>query len=332
LTGIKTDYTLPPVQYFEKAWHEGTFLPDILAAGYDARIYSEVNYIAGAAENMAGSAENISSPPDRIPASKILTPMYSLSAFRYLPEAMKPFFHTYTGDISYSYIYGDSEGNIPYGLDDVRFRADLLKEGLTVDPESKGAFLFYHLHGAHDPYKMDKEGNASVDKGCFEQVRGNFGTIFAYCDMLKEKGLYDSTTIIITADHGFTGSYVELDYPRNPALFIKPAGADTKEPLAKSMKQINQDNLRASISSYFGLTDENGVDRLGYRTIESIGEDEEITRYFYASARNKKVGGMRDYNLLTYEIKGDANDFENWTLIRKEKIKEPYYDPNAIGR
>ncbi len=332
LTGVKTDYTLPPSEYFEKAWSEGTFLTDIRNAGYHSRIYSEINYIAGTSDNMEGKAENISSPPEHIPADKILTPIYGLTAFRYLPETLKPFFHTYTGDISYSYIYGDSEGNVPFGLDDVRFRADLLKEGLTVSSDGNGNFLFYHLHGAHDPFKMDKDGNAASGKGCFEQVRGNFGTIFAYCDMLKEKGLYDDTTIIITADHGFTGSYVELDYARNPALFIKLAGADVTKPLARSMKQINQDNLRASISSYFGLTDENGVDSLGNRTIESIGEDEEITRYFYASARNLKKGGMRDYNLLTYEIKGDANIFENWTLIKKEKIKCPYYDANAIGR
>lgn len=36
----------------------------------------------------------------------------------------------------------------------------------------------------------------------------------------------------------------------------------------------------------------------------------------------------RDINLCTYEIKGDANDFANWTLVSKEPIKYPFYDPN----
>ena len=89
-----------------------------------------------------------------------------------------------------------------------------------------------------------------------------------------------------------------------------------------SNKQVCQDNLRASIISYFGL------DTSGYaRTIEDIGENENITRYFYMSGSDPEKK-HRDINLCTYEIKGDANDFANWTLVSKEPIKYPFYDPN----
>lgn len=326
LTGIKTDYTLPVQDYFTKAWSEGTFLKDIKDAGYDCRVYSELNYIGGKMENMTASVDNVADPTGRIPGDKILSAMYTLSAYRYLPEFMKPYYHTYTGDLSYNYIYGSQAGKSPYGLNDLQFRNELLEDGLTVNPDSKGSFVFYHLQGSHDPFTMDGDGNkttfANFYEGRFEQTRGNLKTIFAYIEMLKEKDLYDDTTIIITADHGYTGYYTELNHERVLSLFIKPAGADPDAPMQRSQKQICQDNLRASISSYFGLTD-----KQGNRTIESIGEDEEMVRYFWMSGTDA-LKTHRDVNLITYEIRGDANDFKNWTIVSKEPIQYPYYDAN----
>ena len=34
----------------------------------------------------------------------------------------------------------------------------------------------------------------------------------------------------------------------------------------------------------------------------------------------------RNVNLITYEIKGDANDFSNWKRVKTEKMKFPFYD------
>ena len=34
----------------------------------------------------------------------------------------------------------------------------------------------------------------------------------------------------------------------------------------------------------------------------------------------------RDYNLVTYKIDGNANDFDNWSIVSKERIKHPFYD------
>ena len=339
LTGIPTDYTTPVMDYFETAWSETSFLSDIRAAGYDCRIYSEITYIGGASSFLAEEADNLGAPTGKIPAKNILSAMYGLSAYRYLPEVMKPYFHTYTGDISYGYIYGDEQGNSPYAIDDVRFRSDLLKNGLTTNSESKGTFLFYHLQGSHDPFVMNGEGEKTTfgnfEEGRFEQTRGNLRTVVAYIEMLKELGVYDDTTIIITADHGYTGRYTELTEQRVLSLFIKPAGADTTVPLQRSQKQICQDNLRASITSYFGLLDEGNVDedghivdKLGYRPIEDIGEDEEMVRYFRMSATDAKKK-FRDYHLITYQITGDANDFDNWVKVSEEKIRYPYYDRNG---
>ena len=34
----------------------------------------------------------------------------------------------------------------------------------------------------------------------------------------------------------------------------------------------------------------------------------------------------RDWNLITYRIVGDANDFANWEKIDTKRIEFPYYD------
>jgi len=221
--------------------------------------------------------------------------------------------------------------NNVYSIDDIAFRKGLVDNGLTVDENSKGAFMFYHLQGAHDPFRMDENGNLMTgqeysEKGRHRQIKGNLNTIFKYIERLKDLGVYKDTTIIISADHGETGYYEKLNRERVLACFIKPAGEDGSTPMKRSRKQITQDNLRASISSYFGIElIENGRHT---RTVEEIGEDENVTRYFWMNGTDG--GAKRDYNLVTYEITGDANDFSNWKIVSKERIKYPYYDAGKI--
>lgn len=328
LTGVKCDYTIPMSDYFKKAWSEGTFLSDIKNAGYETKIYSEITYMMEKSEYGKEEISNIGSPTHSADPMKILSAMYGLSAYRYMPEMMKPYYHVYTGDISYGFIYGGEESrNNIYSTDDILFRKELNEKGVSVKENSAGSFIFYHLQGAHDPFRMDEncqpmQGMEYSETGRHKQIRGNLDTVFHYIEELKKLGVYDDTTIIISADHARTGYMTELDGERVLALFVKPAGADGSEPMKRSHKQITQDNLRASIVSYFGL------DSSAYgRTIEDIGENEEVIRYFWMNGSNE-LKTKRDVNLITYKITGDANNFDNWEKVSVDPIQYPYYDAN----
>ena len=325
-TGVRDDYTLPPDEYFHKAWTEGRFLRDIGEAGYGVRFYMDRVYAMGSARNALGVIDNLGTEKMSINRFKMVENMLILSVYRYAPEPVKPFFYIYTDDLNgIAEMRSDAE-NL-HTTDDYWIWSNYRKQHLTVETESGGAFIFYHFSGAHAPYRLTEEGEYDPGRsGQYPQIVGNMNMIFQYIEELKEKGLYDDTTIIISADHGETSTTfrdedltTELEQPRVLTLLIKHAGADANAPMQISDKQLCQDNLRASISGYFGLADANG-----YRTIESIGEDEPMERYFWEQGGSEDKT-LRDANLLTYRITGDANDFANWTLVSSEPIQYPFY-------
>ncbi len=322
LTGVKCDYSIPYDEYFKKAWSESTFLSDIRAAGYGTRIYTDGSYAVGSAYNLYGLADNYIANKQTTNTGLMLRYMMNLSAYVYAPEFFKPYFIVYTGDMA-EVSTSERPDLSTYKVNDASFWRRWRREGLTVT-EGKGSFTFYHLLASHEPYIMDENGD-EMEKSyklsdLYRQTAGDLLMIFDYIEELKAKGLYDSTTVIISADHARTGTITELVSQRCPALYIKPAHADASAPMKTSEKPVCQDNLRASIISYFG------IDPTPYgRTIESIGEDEDVVRYFYMQASDEERR-HRDVEFVTYEIRGDANDFSNWTEVSREPIKYPYYD------
>lgn len=322
LTGVKCDYSIPYHEYFKKAWTTSSFLSDIREAGYKLRIYSDRAYVFGTDANLSTVADNYVEIGRRTHYGMMFNYMMSLSAYVYAPEAFKPYFLLNTSDLTAISTTERTDLNI-YKVNDFVFWNGLRNRGLTVE-EGKGMFTFYHLNGAHVPYTMTEEGEEKEAAGGLEalytQTTGVMNMIFEYMEMLRETGQFDNTTIIISTDHARQGTLQALDDVRCPILFIKPAGADSSVKMTTSSKQVCQDNLRTSILSYLGLdTTEYG------RTIESIGEDEEMVRYFWMQACNEDKK-QRDYETVTYEIRGDANDFENWTEVARVRNRYPFYD------
>lgn len=104
LTGVIDDETIPLLisekEYHQKAWSNSSFLPEIREAGYQVGVYSDFNAVFGNTENLVGKIDNIGGETLKFDRLQILKKMLDLSAFRYLPEAMKPYFKIYTGDLN----------------------------------------------------------------------------------------------------------------------------------------------------------------------------------------------------------------------------------------
>ena len=330
LTGVKCEYDIPIYSYFKKAWTEGTFLKDIKDAGYQSKIYTEVNYVIKNTNNAVGKIDNIGTQVRQPNIKSMMTSMIDLSMYRYSPLAMKPFFWCYTGDLENVIESADSTVALDiHSTDDPAFYANLVSEGLSVKEDSPGSFIFYHMRGAHDPYTMDSDGSKK-DSGYSaedrtKQILGNFKMIRQYMDDLKELGLYDDTTIIITADHGRTGYFSRLseDYScptRQISLMVKPAGASDGQPMKYDSRPLTQDNIRATVLKALN------IDHSGYgRAIDEVPLDDTEPRYFYM---NSSEGYFRDKELVTYKIVGDIKDVDNWSIESVKEIEYPFYDAN----
>ena len=87
---------------------------------------------------------------------------------------------------------------------------------------------FYWIQGPHEPANTDrycqkiehviKMEDEEYSDSQFEQTIGVVRMYTKLIDALKEAGVYDNTTVIFTADHGW-------DIRLNPCLLIKPANS-----------------------------------------------------------------------------------------------------------
>ncbi len=183
---------------------------------------------------------------------------------------------------------------------------------------SKKAFKFYHFNGPHAPYRITADGEHTNKRTSVEeQLMGCMKYLYDAFDRMKELGIYDDATIIITGDHGDAiDDYAPMRSPMRIGLFYKPAGS-AGTPLAWSSAPLSSDNLAPTFVKCVG-----GDYSLYGTPIDEVAEDAEVVRYFRKSVCHDS---STEREVCVYEITGHAKDKENWKLIRRENISGPFY-------
>jgi arylsulfatase A-like enzyme len=140
--------------------------------------------------------------------------------------------------------------------------------------------------------------------------------ILEYFDALRDAGLYEDATIIITGDHAraMTDKQDVAD-SRVTALFVKESG-DAGSALAYSSAPVCQENLRAQIVKSAGLETEEDYGL----AFSDIAEDAELARK-YCFEKTLEDG---THQIVEYRVTGDANDFSNWELVDRRDIGKLY--------
>ncbi len=320
LTGIENDFSKTRTRYFEKAYGESTFLQDLKKNDYRVTIYSDAYYVYDDAAVLEGIADNVSRYDDYIIKDRLslAAKMNLLSLSRYLPLPMKGLVSIGSSDLS-GHVISDTDNDYPqYILDDAATYEALRGSGVKT-VEQKGTFTFIHLAGCHSPATMDEQGNAiapnNTVSGVLSQMKGCFGMIELYIEQMKALGLYEDATIIITGDHARAmDDTIDVEDARVTALFVKEKGK-SDEPLSYSSAPVCQANLWASVVRSAGL--ETSTD-YGDAFWE-IDENSSLSRQ-YLFEKSSKDGDK----LVVYEVKGDANRFENWTLTEYREIGNIY--------
>jgi len=184
-----------------------------------------------------------------------------------------------------------------------------------------GSLAVYHLFGSHVPYDLTAEATRSITPtDAVTATKGCFAIVFEYAAQLRELGVYDNTTIIITGDHGLPREGFEqrdrdMQSPVLTALLIKPAGAEATAAQSNNAP-VNHDNLRPYVLKVAGLDYQD----FGQEYF-AVAEDSDILRDYYWKAT---ATSEHPAYLQIFSVKGDASSWSNWQESRRVDIKYWY--------
>ena len=236
----------------------------------------------------------------------------------------------------FGYIAGNSVGKyISNAVDSKKIKEeykttlDTLEE-FYADAEfkyvNKKVYSFIHLEGCHDCYfgggtPAEKLKASQIEKAV-NALRRNFAIINKYIQAMKNSGVYDDATIIITGDHGSALSDTKvLDGIRTTALFVKPSGKGSGN-ITRSSAQVSHDNLWATIFQSEGIEPQNDYGA----SIFDIPADAQMTRVYnwhmFVKDPETEKWSYIDYK---YTITGSALDFANWTVTGEVKYDRSVY-------
>lgn len=311
-------------EFYYEAYERSSFFDDIQNAGYSIGVYSdsagfndEDPEVRQAIADQTVNVRHVETPIDPWGTIEILT---KCALYRDAPWLLKPQFWYYTDQLNAGMVAdagASSSDDAVYRIDDAGFYSKLKERGLDLTDEGNaGAFRFIHLLGAHYPFTLDEngidvgEGNTTAE----QQMRGSLKMVSEYLDQMKELGVYDDSTIIVTADHGNWYLTEEIDHATSPLMMVKPAyGEDrsdeARQPMKTSEVPVSHFDFQATVIDAMGAD----ADAYG-QTVFQIDDPNRIRHYFMTAVRADQT-----YTFVKeFQIVGDALDFSNWELTGRQ--------------
>ena len=341
LTGEKCYYDLPVAEYVEQAFDRSGYLKGLNHAGTDVRIFtwnpeliasSSQEYIANSSGYRYNRFENLDLP-------KLIDNLMKIALYKSLPYQFKKQFRYNLVQINMSSFTRPDLFFKDFSYMDPGFYGDLTgSDPITVTDKYAKAFRFYHLFGTHPGADWDEnlEGIEDDDEADVwdphfraNALRGSYKMIEEYIRQMKALGIYDQSTIIVTADHGISdddGTVENLvrSTPSCPVMMVKFAGSDLSQPLKISSAPVAHEDIFTTVEKTLS-SDVTGTG--SGRGLEEIAESEARDRYYYHTVF--RSDGEGEIAMREYLIDGDAEDLANWHLTGK--WWDILYSQNAIS-
>jgi len=137
--------------------------------------------------------------------------------------------------------------------------------------------MILHTTGSHPPYDLNEFAQKQEGVTILQKSKGQLYIVEEYLKQMKEHGVYDSSTVILTSDHG------QLNLPRGMMLIKRPHAKGFEEKDAP----ISHFDLH---NTFFELI---GIKR--GESIFDIAEDAERTRMYYLLNSEKGSFAVREY-------------------------------------
>ncbi len=289
LTGYEYDPGSKIDDWFDSAWNSDSakaFYQCLEEEDTQLRLYTTsaknlgLKYAAGKVSNLLDSA--LLADVRSINRPKLVRGMMKLAAYRYFPHEFKKHVMVYAGDFSSVLTYtgmGDTKVR-----NSSRYYKALKSKKLKVDTEIGNLLIVEHLRGTHAPYRLDSEGRWKARASLVETGVANLKIVKEYLDQLKELGLYEDASIIITADHGDKENNMQVIY------FIKQPG-ETYEKMKKSKAPISHDDFPGTLLHLIGRN----AGEYNFSTIFDFTEDDERERTVMVNSMDKKYPKVPKY-------------------------------------
>ena len=324
MTGQMPSFDEPFSVYTQERYARSDFLDKIYDANYSIGLYTDSLRISTLSqeEQYGITSKTVNMHP--LPNSMInywgcVYSLYQMGQYRDVLWPFKWAFWYYTDEINRSLVLGD-EATAPdetiYLIDDVRYCNRLCEFGLTLEEGNyDGAYRFIHLLGSHYPFSYDEEANFIGDdqSNVFRQTQGAMHIVYTYIDQLKKLGVYENTTIIVTADHGYWTIVLEpIEETSTPIMFVKPeqsAELDA-QPIITDEKPVSHLDLQATVLDAIGLDWSEYSSRdewAGYSMFGYI--DPNRIRYYLTTDSEPD---LTEVQFREYRIDGNALDWNNW--------------------
>jgi hypothetical protein len=270
MTGYEYDPSVTVNQWTYDAWkNEDTtsFYEKLHESNYQVHVYTnleESQLLVGTngVQMLGGEVDNLLETTSEVDVNHrmLWQSLLQMSAYRFMPEVLKPQFDIPNSQYANLVTYKDNVVNAVNPL----YYSDLTAKGLTRSDTEDNYLIFQYLNGIHELINDENCELVSVDD--YQQtMAGIWKLLDEYFNQLKECGVYDDATIIVTSDHGtqFYGQNI---------FFIKKAG-EVNDALQESNAPITLQELLPTLAQETGIYEES----MG-KTIWDYSENEARTR------------------------------------------------------
>ena len=237
LTGVIYTNEMPHAEYVQKAFANNPLLASYSEKHFSACAYTDSSYIS--AENpVFENVHRLRFRIQNVPA--FAGKLYKLVAFNYLPHQLKRHFLVYGSD--FSPFRKLDRGIPPYSLEVLDFYHELQKTDVST-AATNGVFRFYHTEGVHPPHTFGEELDNTLKKKYtwYDASLGCLTLVKCFLNKLRESGAYDTSTIVILADHG------DVLYRQNPLFLVK--NRNERHPFQTSDVPFSYCNLKDVIEA-----------------------------------------------------------------------------------
>ena len=339
LTGSSCWFDVPWDQYVDQAFSESVYLKRLHESGADVRVFAmDAHLVSDNAEQyIANSSSYRYSQFENLNLQKLAENIRKIGMYKSLPYQFKNRFTYSTVRINMSSFVKPELFSRDFSYMDPEFYEEVTRtDPLTKTDRYSRAFRFYHLFGTHPGVDWDENMNyvyleempdGEAPRGA--ALRGSFKILEAYISQMKELGIYDRATIIVTTDHGIAGrggpeETLDKQSPACPLLMVKYPGSDLTKPLQVSEAPVSHTDIFATVEKALSVP----VSGTGSgQSLDEFEENQDRERYYYHSALWSDESG--EIALREYLIDGNAEDLANWHLTGR--WWDIVYSMNAVS-